>query len=199
MKRCPGPCEQTKPTGEFYADTSHSDGLSSRCKACTLLKRDVYRSKNREKLKLQARVDRKRCPERGIWYAMIARCYDEQNEGYEYYGKRGISVCVRWLKSFDSFFEDMGRRPSTRHSIDRKVVNGNYELHNCRWATYTEQARNTRSNKNLTFRESTQCLSAWAEELGLPSGVLKDRLGKLGWDIEKAFFTPNRGGKTRVA
>lgn len=83
-------------------------------------------------------------PEHIAWKAMIARCTNPAAENFSYYGGRGISVCERWATSFEAFFADMGRKPTPEHSIDRIDVNGNYEPGNCKWATKSEQAKNTR-------------------------------------------------------
>lgn len=88
-------------------------------------------------------------PEFAAWRAMIDRCYNKKNKHYKNYGGRGIKVCDRWLESFESFFEDMGPRPSSKHSIDRIDVNGNYCPENCRWATIKEQTINKRTNRFL--------------------------------------------------
>lgn len=83
-----------------------------------------------------------------IWNAMKDRCFNTNNHAYKYYGGRGITVCDRWKDSFENFLEDMGERPSKKHSIDRfPNNNGNYEPGNCRWATMIQQGRNKRDNR----------------------------------------------------
>lgn len=88
-----------------------------------------------------------RIPEYAIWKTMRQRCENPNSHKYENYGARGIKVCERW-NNFELFLEDMGRRPSKKHSIDRKDVNGNYDPSNCHWASTTEQARNRTMQKN---------------------------------------------------
>jgi hypothetical protein len=69
------------------------------------------------------------------------------NSNFKYwkdYGERGITMCDRWLNSFEAFLEDMGEKPDGL-TLDRINTNGNYEPGNCRWATWKEQVANRRN------------------------------------------------------
>ena len=74
---------------------------------------------------------------------MKTRCTNPKSDGWKYYGERGISVCDRWLHSFESFLADMGERPEGM-TLDRIDNDCNYEPDNCRWTTPVEQVRNRR-------------------------------------------------------
>lgn len=130
-------------------------------------------------------------PEYRTWCYIITRCYNPKAKCYRYYGARGIRMCDRWRNSFVAFLEDVGPRPSDKHSIDRIDTNGHYEPGNVRWATKRQQMRNTTRNRLLTAGGRTQCTAAWAEETGLPAKVIEARL-KLGWPEERAVMTPKQ-------
>jgi hypothetical protein len=78
---------------------------------------------------------------------MRARCYDPGHKAYRHYGGRGITVCERWLNSFESFLADMGLKPDDL-SIERINNDGNYEPGNCKWATLSEQNSNRRAYRH---------------------------------------------------
>lgn len=102
-------------------------------------------------------------PEYRTWIRIKTRCENKNTPYYSNYGGRGISVCKEWSESFEKFYADMGKRPSSQHSIERKDNNGNYEPSNCVWATRTEQQHNIRKQKNNTSGANGV---EWMERLG---------------------------------
>lgn len=127
-------------------------------------------------------------PEYQTWSGILARCLNPNGPAWGNYGGRGITVCDRWLK-FENFFADMGRKPSVMHTLERLNNDGPYDPSNCRWATYTQQNRNRRSNHNLTFGGVTMCIAAWSSRLGFRSGLIWDRLER-GWSVADALTRP---------
>lgn len=119
---------------------------SGRTQSCGCL-----RAQKRQVARLvHGHAGRSRTAEYRAWAKMLERCRNPRAKHYELYGGRGITVCERWAKSFEAFLSDIGQRPSHKHSLDRIDPNGNYEPENCRWATTTEQARNTRRTRLIT-------------------------------------------------
>lgn len=102
------------------------------------------------------------------WASMKSRCTNENVIGYQEYGGRGIKVCDRWLNSFENFLDDMGKKPTPTHSLDRYPNNedGNYEPSNCRWGTDEQQSKNRRSNKWYERNGVRMVQKDWAKSLG---------------------------------
>lgn len=135
-------------------------------------------------------------PEFRAWAKMLDRCHNPRNESYRHYGGRGISVCSEWAESFDAFFESMGTRPTSKHSIERRDNNGNYEPSNCFWATRLEQARNTSRTRMIEAFGERKLLSEWSYFTGLPETTIRSRLRR-GWNAERALTTA-RGAQQGV-
>jgi hypothetical protein len=122
---------------------------AGKIKSCGCLQQELY-ANGRANFRHGHWKNSKPTPEHNTWVRMRQRCYNENHDNYRYYGGRGITVCERWQSSFENFFADMGPRPSPAHSIDRINNDGNYEPGNCRWATRSEQMKNTHRSKTYT-------------------------------------------------
>lgn len=142
------------------------------------------------------------------WSHAKSRCYRRLNRNFANYGGRGITMCERWRESFAAFLADMGERPSDKHSIDRINNDGHYSCGkcedciarglaaNCRWATYKEQARNTRRNLIVEANGEVACVSEWSERTGLSGDMIRARVNKGG--IGADVLDPNDRGPCRV-
>jgi hypothetical protein len=126
--------------------------------------------------------------EYNTWARMKGRCENTKSKDYPRWGGRGIKVCKRW-ESFDNFFADMGKRPSTKHSLDRIDNNKNYQPSNCRWADAKTQANNRRRRGNLIlvkYQGITKPLIDWADTFGINYSTIQWRY-KQGWQGDRLF------------
>ena len=99
-----------------------------------------------------------------LWYGMKARCRCPSSASYSSYGAKGVTICDRWADSYEAFIEDMGRRPTPGHTIDRIDNSKGYEPGNCRWATRREQAINRSKTVFLTAFGETKMMADWARD-----------------------------------
>jgi len=139
-------CGLPKDESEYYV---RKHGLIKYCKECYNKQAVGYR--------------KSKGTEYTIWVDLKQRCNNPKASGYKRYGGRGITVCERWQNSFVDFFEDMGARPSSLHSIDRENNDGNYEPGNCRWATAAQQGQNS-SNAKLCMDDAREI--RWLHDVG---------------------------------
>jgi len=128
-------------------------------------------------------------PEFRTWAEIKIRCYNIKSTSYERYGARGITMCDRWINSFENFLCDMGRKPSRYHSIDRINNNGDYSPQNCRWASPIEQANNKSNNVVIEHNGIKDTIPGWCRRTGLTYASLRHRILIAKWDIEKALTT----------
>jgi len=121
---------------------------------------------------------------------MKDRCSNRKNKAYPRYGGRGITVCDRWQHSYESFLEDMGRRPDGL-TLDRIDNSKGYSPENCRWATPAEQAKNRRSNVMVEYSGKRMNLKDASVSAGLPYKTVYARIAG-GWSFDAAISTPVR-------
>jgi hypothetical protein len=125
-------------------------------------------------------------PEYQVWENMKQRCTNLNHPQYKDWGGREISYDPRW-ESFDNFYSDMGDRPSSTHTLERKDNDGNYSKDNCEWATPVRQGRNRRTTTMVEFDGKPIALRDLCEELGLNHDMVRWRYKYGGWTLAKAL------------
>ena len=131
-------------------------------------------------------------PEYRAWASMKARCLNKNNASFERYGGAGVSVCLKWIDSFEAFLADVGPRPSPKHSIDRfPDRHGNYEPGNVRWATPKEQSINRDMTHLVISNGMLRPLIDVCQELGINVKTMYSRIHR-GWSAEKIISVPVR-------
>ena len=123
-----------------------------------------------------------------VWSSIKRRCRVPDDPHYAEYGGRGITVCDEWADDFAAFARAVGKRPSVRHSLDRVDNDRGYEPGNVRWATHTQQMRNTRHNHLVFFNGRDIPISQAIEEsrTSVNNRTVYRRVNK-GWQIERAL------------
>ena len=124
------------------------------------------------------------------WVSMWSRCHLADDQHYEYYGARGISVCQEWV-SFESFYSFWGNPPFEDATIGRIDNDGNYEPGNCEWQSQEQQNNNTRRSKMIAWNGKTQSVRDWAFEYNIGVRSLSERLRR-GWDMQRSLTAPGR-------
>ena len=129
-----------------------------------------------------------------VWSGVIRRCTNPNDLSFGRYGGRGITICDEWRHDFQAFYDHVSKLPDCLedgYTLDRADNSLGYMPGNVRWVTAIEQSRNRRNNHMITYGGKTQCLQAWANELGIRQGTLSNRF-KRGWSAEKALTQPTQ-------
>jgi len=134
------------------------------------------------------------------WANMTNRCENSSHPSYKDYGGRGIRVFSEWLGrgGFTRWLAHVGRRPSAKHSIERRDNSRGYEPGNLYWATRQEQMRNTRSNHWIEIDGVRLTVSDWAKAKGIHFTTIHHRLAR-GMSEHDAVMTPPRFGGRRAS
>lgn len=125
-------------------------------------------------------------PEYTSWAEMKRRCKSSNRKESKNYKGRNITVCERWINNYPNFLEDMGKKPTPKHTLDRIDNDGDYSPENCRWATYKQQNNNRQTNHLITYKGKTKTIQQWCDILNIPDTTFHNRLRR-GWSIEKTI------------
>lgn len=157
---------------------------SGHTKSCGCLTKDIQREKMNN-LRRTHGLSNTRLYE--IYCLMKARCYNQNNEMYRYYGKKGVKICDEWLKDFMNFYNwSLSHGYSDELTIDRIDVNGNYEPINCRWVTMVVQANNKTNNRKYMLNGEWYTAPELSRMFGVNCKKLRYRLEN-GWDVKIAI------------
>lgn len=133
-----------------------------------------------------------------IWGKMKSRCNNHKSKDYYMYGGRGVKVCPEWEHDFKAFY-DWAMMSGWKRGleIDKDYIPKKegrealiYSPENCCFLTQKQNCNYRRNNHFICFDGKEMNLRQWEDELKLPYGILIQRIGKLGWTIEKALTTP---------
>ena len=141
---------------EFVCDCGNTvtackiDVSIGKTKSCGCLAKELFTKRNtkhgnsrRTKISSEYRA----------WIGMLRRCSNNPtNKDKKNYLERGITVCIEWVESFETFLNNVGEKPcdGKRWSLGRVDNNKGYYPDNCRWETSIQQARNRRKPLNNT-------------------------------------------------
>lgn len=125
-----------------------------------------------------------------VWHSMKQRCTDPNHPAWKNYGGRGITVCERWLHSFENFWADMGPTYQPGLDLDRANNDLGYSPENCRWVTRSANCRNKRRARTITINGETIHLKELAEQTGIGYTTLLYRLDH-GCPLERLTCDPD--------
>jgi hypothetical protein len=129
-------------------------------------------------------------PEHDTYCAARMRCMNPSAGNYHRYGGSGIEFR---FQSFEDFLDEVGCKPTPKHTLDRIDPTGHYERGNVRWATMKEQANNRQNSVKLKIRGIEMSLVDWSKQSPVHITSIHRRL-QHGFCHECAVFLP-RGDK----
>lgn len=135
---------------------------------------------------------------RQAWLHMRWRCSDRATGHHRRrYFSRGIRVCDRW-ESFEAFMQDMGPRPTPKHSIERIDNNGDYSPDNCCWASKADQMLNRSTTRRFVYQGETFSINKAAKRVGIGFAAMKARIERYGVDVAMSFPKCKKGEQIRL-
>lgn len=153
---------------------------SGKTKSCGCLMREVNRD-------MHTTHGMKGTKEYRAWKSIKTRTGNASSGCAHNYMLRGIGMSKEWIgpEGFQKFFNEIGSAPSSKHSVDRIDNDRGYEPGNVRWATRSEQNRNTRQVHFVEYGGVSIPLMDASRLSGISYGTLQSRVkrGLVGTDL----------------
>jgi hypothetical protein len=112
------------------------------------------------------------------WINMKSRCNNSNWPAYHRYGGRGIKICAEWEYDFHQFAQDMGPKPTSKHTLERRDNDKGYSLANCYWATRQIQNRNQSWTRKIVIDGIEYIASELSEKYGVKTDLIVKRAKK---------------------
>jgi hypothetical protein len=120
-------------------------------------------------------------PEYQAYSRAKSRCSNDPH-----YIKRGIQFL---FENYESFLKELGRKPTSEHTVERIDNNRHYEPGNVRWATRREQATNRSNTRRYVAGGTLLRLEEISRGLGLAKNAVRMRREN-GWCDHCSFTLP---------
>jgi len=130
------------------------------------------------------RVDNNKgyCPENCVWADQIQQIKNRRNT--KWLTHKGVT------KTLPEWSEEIG---VARRVLYARIYVYGWSLERALTKRLGEPRKTARL---LTHNGETKPMAEWARELGMNTATLKNRIGTLGWDVERALTTPVRKPKS---
>ena len=154
-------------------------------------------------------------PTYSVWNMIIQRVtnpnFQQGDEDHYYYGY--VEIVDRWMgdNGFHNFIDDMGLRPSNKHSIDRIDPEKGYCKENCRWTcdnsmqsfNQLRRKNNTSGKTGVGWDGNTNKWFATITRLGerrkrFCSSFEEACLVRDSWELELYGFNKNNNIRQRI-
>lgn len=164
----------------YECKDSYSDGHKKYCVKCNICGKESFKKladikKAKQCIHMRNSWTNKRIGR--IFIGMMRRCYNSNENSYEWYGGKGIKVCDEWLQNPQSFEEwAINNGYENNLTIDRIDENKNYSPDNCRWITNKDNAKYKSTTRIIEVDGVKYTGREWATILNLGTNTVNKML-----------------------
>lgn len=118
-----------------------------------------------------------------IFNDMKARCYNENEKSYVFYGVKGIKICEEWLNNPQNFNDwSINNGYENNLTIDRIDSDKNYCPENCRWITAEINSKYKSTTNMIEVNGIINSGRGWSNKLGFGPNYMNTYIRKNGYE-----------------